>query len=112
MHMLTQYSRDINLTNLLLFAVLMKTFSSEGKVNETILAVEEMERRGVVGTASLYYELACCLCTAGRTQEALLQVSFSYLILCFDLLISVCISKNLLKMFSWTFQCIRSRLSD
>lgn len=33
-----------------------------------------MERRGIVGTASVYYDLACCLCSAGRCEEALLQV--------------------------------------
>ncbi|KAK9902601.1 hypothetical protein M0R45_001534 [Rubus argutus] len=33
-----------------------------------------MERRGVVGTSGVYYELACCLCKNGRWQVALLQV--------------------------------------
>lgn len=39
-------------------------------------AVRDMERRGVVGTSGVYYELACCLCKNGRWQDALLQVIF------------------------------------
>jgi hypothetical protein len=35
-----------------------------------------MERRGIVGSASLYYDLARCLCAAGRSHEALMQVLF------------------------------------
>ncbi|RZS21032.1 hypothetical protein BHM03_00053636 [Ensete ventricosum] len=46
----------------------------EGKIDEAVLAVKDMERRGIVGTASLYYDLARCLCSAGRCQEALLQI--------------------------------------
>lgn len=38
------------------------------------MAVDEMERRGIVGTAGLYYDLARCLCSAGRCSEALKQV--------------------------------------
>jgi hypothetical protein len=33
-----------------------------------------MEQRGVVGAASVYYELACCLCNKGRWKDAMLQV--------------------------------------
>ena len=38
-------------------------------------AVRGMEQRGVVGVASVYYELACCLCNNGRWQDALVEVS-------------------------------------
>ncbi|GAB4857196.1 hypothetical protein Ancab_015105 [Ancistrocladus abbreviatus] len=45
----------------------------EGKIDEAIEAVKEMERRGIVGSASLYYDLACYLCSARRLQEVLTQ---------------------------------------
>lgn len=54
--------------------MLVKTFWKEGKVNEAVKAVRDMERRGVIGTASVYYELACCLCNNGRWQDAILEV--------------------------------------
>lgn len=38
------------------------------------MAVDEMERRGIVGNAGLYYDLARCLCSAGRCREGLKQV--------------------------------------
>lgn len=38
------------------------------------MAVDDMERRGIVGNAGLYYDLARCLCSAGRCREALKQV--------------------------------------
>ena len=40
------------------------------------MAVQGMEKRGIVGSAALYYDLARCLCSAGRCQEALMQVIF------------------------------------
>ncbi|KAF9600682.1 hypothetical protein IFM89_011353 [Coptis chinensis] len=54
--------------------VLVRAFWEEGKVNEAVEAVRDMERRGVVGTASVYYELACCLCRNGRWKDAMLEV--------------------------------------
>lgn len=57
----------------------MNTLWKEGKTDEALLAVEDLERRGIVGTASLYYDLARCLCSAGRCEEALKQVRFLYL---------------------------------
>lgn len=57
------------------FTVLVRAFWEEGKVNEAIEAVKDMEQRGVVGSAGVYYELACCLCHNGRWQEAMVQVS-------------------------------------
>lgn len=56
------------------YKVLVNTLWREGKTDEAVLAVKDMERRGIVGSASLYYDLARCLCSAGRCQEALLQV--------------------------------------
>lgn len=61
---------------LLLHTVLVNTFWREGKTEEAVLAVKDMERRGIVGSAALYYDLARCLCTSGRCQEALDLVIF------------------------------------
>ncbi|XP_058114341.1 pentatricopeptide repeat-containing protein At5g67570, chloroplastic-like isoform X2 [Magnolia sinica] len=61
------------------YKVLVRAFWEEGKVNEAVEAVRDMEQRGVVGTASVYYELACCLCYNGRWQEAIVQVETSFL---------------------------------
>lgn len=55
-------------------SVLVTSLWREGKAGEAVEAVRDMERRGVVGTASVYYELACCLCNNGRWQEAMLEV--------------------------------------
>ncbi|GMH08760.1 hypothetical protein Nepgr_010600 [Nepenthes gracilis] len=62
------------LPNALTYRVLVNAFWREGKTDEAVEAVKEMEQRGIVGSASLYYDLACCLCSAGRLQEALMQV--------------------------------------
>nr|XP_016461513.1 PREDICTED: pentatricopeptide repeat-containing protein At5g67570, chloroplastic-like [Nicotiana tabacum] len=56
------------------YKVLVKAFWEEGRVNEAIQAVREMEQRGVVGSASVYYELACCLCYHGMWKEAFLEI--------------------------------------
>lgn len=55
--------------------VIVNTLWKEGKTDEAVLAVQDMERRGIVGSAALYYDLARCLCSAGRCQEALVQVT-------------------------------------
>lgn len=60
--------------NSLTYKVLVNTLWREGKVDEAVLAVEDMERRGIVGSAALYYDLARCLCSAGRCEEALVQI--------------------------------------
>lgn len=57
------------------FPVLVRAFWEEGKINEAVLAVRDMEQRGIVGTASVYYELACCLCNNCRWEEAMIVVS-------------------------------------
>ncbi|GJN08173.1 hypothetical protein PR202_ga26066 [Eleusine coracana subsp. coracana] len=58
------------------YKVLVRAFWEQGKVNEAVEAVTEMEQRGVVGAASVYYELACCLCNNGRWKDAMLQPYF------------------------------------
>ncbi|KAI3928306.1 hypothetical protein MKW98_023907 [Papaver atlanticum] len=40
------------------YKVLVKAFWEEGKVNEAVKVVRDMELRGVVGSVSVYYELA------------------------------------------------------
>ncbi|KAG2599747.1 pentatricopeptide repeat-containing protein At1g30610, chloroplastic-like [Panicum virgatum] len=56
------------------YKVLVNALWREGKIDEAVMAVKDMERRGIVGSASLYYDLARCLCSVGRCKEALLQV--------------------------------------
>lgn len=59
----------------LVSSVLVRGLWGEGKVNEAVEAVRDMEQRGVVGTSSVYYELACCLCSIGRWEDAILEVN-------------------------------------
>ncbi|KAL2244566.1 UNVERIFIED_CONTAM: Pentatricopeptide repeat-containing protein, chloroplastic [Sesamum indicum] len=60
--------------NALIYKVLVNALWREGKIDEAIMAVEEMEKKGIVGNAGLYYDLARCLCSAGRCHEALKQI--------------------------------------
>lgn len=60
--------------NALAYKVLVNTLWREGKTDEAVSAVEDMERRGIVGSAALYYDLARCLCSAGKCEEALMQM--------------------------------------
>ena len=62
------------LTFFVLLAVLVNTLWREGKPDEALEAVHTMESHGVVGSACLYYDLARCLCSVGRCEEALTQV--------------------------------------
>ena len=59
--------------------MLVRAFWEQGKINEAVEAVNDMEQRGVVGAASVYYELACCLCNNGRWRDAMLQVCSCYM---------------------------------
>lgn len=63
-----------HIPNSLNYKVLVNTLWKEGKTDDAVFAVQDMERRGVVGSASLYYDLARCLCGAGRCQDALMQM--------------------------------------
>lgn len=70
----------------------MNTLWREGKTDEAVSAVEDMERSGIVGSAALYYDLARCLCSAGKCEEALMQVDLSCLILrLLFFLINICL---------------------
>ncbi|KAK4778984.1 hypothetical protein SAY86_006512 [Trapa natans] len=60
--------------NALTYRVLVNSLWKQGKIDEAVLAVEDMEGLGIVGSAALYYDLARCLCTDGRCQEALKQI--------------------------------------
>ncbi|XP_076926617.1 pentatricopeptide repeat-containing protein At1g30610, chloroplastic-like [Bidens hawaiensis] len=60
--------------NSLTYKVLVNTLWKEGKIDEAILTVKEMEKRGIIGSAALYYDLARCLCSAGRHVEAIVQI--------------------------------------
>ncbi|KAD7116853.1 hypothetical protein E3N88_04121 [Mikania micrantha] len=60
--------------NSLTYKVLVNTFWKEGKVDEAILTVKEMEKRGIIGSSALYYDLARCLCSEGRCEEAIVQI--------------------------------------
>ncbi|KAJ4841818.1 hypothetical protein Tsubulata_026738 [Turnera subulata] len=63
-----------SIPNALVYKVLVNAYWKEGKTEEAVSAVREMERRGIVGSAALYYDLARCLCSSGRCEEALTQI--------------------------------------
>lgn len=63
-----------SIPNALTYKVLVNTLWKEGKTDEAVLAIENMEIRGIVGSAALYYDFARCLCSAGRCKEALMQM--------------------------------------
>ncbi|KAE8669395.1 Pentatricopeptide repeat-containing protein isoform 2 [Hibiscus syriacus] len=54
--------------------VLVNTLWKEGRIDEVASVVQSMEKRGIIGSAALYYDLARCLCSVGRCQEALMQI--------------------------------------
>ncbi|CAN7024214.1 hypothetical protein IGI04_024133 [Brassica rapa subsp. trilocularis] len=57
------------------YKVLVRALWRENKIEEAVEAVRDMEQKGVIGTGSVYYELACCLCNNGRWREAMLEAS-------------------------------------
>ncbi|KAK1412144.1 hypothetical protein QVD17_33150 [Tagetes erecta] len=73
-HEFFQKMRKSFIPNSLTYKVLVNTFWKEGKIDEAIRTVKEMEKRGIIGSAALYYDLARCLCSAGRSEEAILQI--------------------------------------
>ncbi|KAK1300941.1 Pentatricopeptide repeat-containing protein [Acorus calamus] len=60
----------------LTYKVVVRAFWEEGKVDEAVQTVRNMEERGVVGSASLYYELACCLCNKGGGRRLCLRYAY------------------------------------
>ncbi|KAA8537083.1 hypothetical protein F0562_029561 [Nyssa sinensis] len=73
-HEFFQKVQKSSIPNAATYKVLVNTLWREGKTDEAISAIQEMEKRGIVGSAGLYYDLARCLCSAGRCQEALMQI--------------------------------------
>ncbi|KAM1571282.1 hypothetical protein ACFX10_036195 [Malus domestica] len=63
-----------SIPNALTYRVIVNTLWREGKIDEAVLVVHNMEKRGIVGYAALYYDFARCLCSDGRCQEALMQI--------------------------------------
>ncbi|PPS11952.1 hypothetical protein GOBAR_AA08713 [Gossypium barbadense] len=63
-----------SIPNALTYRVLVNTLWKEDRIDEAVSVVQVMEKRGIVGSAALYYDLARCLCSAGRCQEALMQI--------------------------------------
>ncbi|XP_062012510.1 pentatricopeptide repeat-containing protein At1g30610, chloroplastic [Rosa rugosa] len=63
-----------SIPNALTYRVIVNTLWREDKIDEAVQTVHNMERRGIVGSAALYYDFARCLCSAGRCQEALMQI--------------------------------------
>lgn len=55
-------------------AALVVALGMAGEVDKAVEMVEDMEQRGVLECAGVYYALACTLCTAGRWPDALIQV--------------------------------------
>ncbi|KAL6615778.1 hypothetical protein ACP70R_038048 [Stipagrostis hirtigluma subsp. patula] len=99
------------------YKVLINAFWREGKIDEAVMAVEDMENRGVVGSASLYYDLARCLCSVGRCKEALLQVekickvANKPLVVTYTGLIQTCIDNGSMDNAKYIFNEMRSYCS-
>lgn len=52
----------------------MEALGTAGEIDQAIEVVDDMERRGILECAGVYYALASALCTAGLLSEALVQV--------------------------------------
>ncbi|KAF8695992.1 hypothetical protein HU200_036873 [Digitaria exilis] len=91
------------------YKVLVNALWREGKIDEAVMAVKDMESRGIVGSASLYYDLARCLCSVGRCKEALLQVekickvANKPLVVTFTGLIQACIDNGSMENAKYIF---------
>ncbi|KAF7852200.1 hypothetical protein BT93_L5355 [Corymbia citriodora subsp. variegata] len=96
--------------NALTYKVLVNTLWREGKTDEAVLAVQEMEKRGIVGSAALYYDLARCLCSAGRCQESLrlvekiCKVANKPLVVTYTGLIQACLEARDIESGSFIFK--------
>ncbi|KAI4343115.1 hypothetical protein MLD38_027653 [Melastoma candidum] len=103
-HELFRKVKRSGIPSALIYKVLVNTLWREGKTDEAVSAVREMEQRGIVGPAALYYDLARCLCSAGRCQEALLlidkicKVASKPLVVTYTGLIQTCLDTGEFKM--------------
>nr|XP_034897934.1 pentatricopeptide repeat-containing protein At1g30610, chloroplastic-like [Populus alba] len=103
-----------SIPNALVYKVLVNTFWREGKTEEAVLAVKDMERRGIVGSAALYYDLARCLCTSGRCQEALdliekiCKVANKPLVVTYTGLIQACLDSGNIQNAVYIFNQMRN----
>ncbi|KAG2269998.1 hypothetical protein Bca52824_064553 [Brassica carinata] len=98
-----------SIPNALAYRVLVNTLWKEGKTDEAIQAVEDMESRGIVGSAALYYDLARCLCSAGRCNEGLntikkiCRVANKPLVVTYTGLIQACLDSGNVKNAAYIF---------
>nr|TKR79431.1 pentatricopeptide repeat-containing protein [Populus alba] len=103
-----------SIPNALVYKVLVNTFWREGKTEEAVLAVKDMERRGIVSSAALYYDLARCLCTSGRCQEALdliekiCKVANKPLVVTYTGLIQACLDSGNIQNAVYIFNQMRN----
>ncbi|XP_010460866.1 PREDICTED: pentatricopeptide repeat-containing protein At1g30610, chloroplastic-like [Camelina sativa] len=98
-----------SIPNALAYRVLVNTLWKEGKTDEAIHTVEDMESHGIVGSAALYYDLARCLCSAGRCSEGLdmlnkiCRVANKPLVVTYTGLIQACIDSGNAKNAAYIF---------
>ncbi|ESQ33799.1 hypothetical protein EUTSA_v10006701mg [Eutrema salsugineum] len=98
-----------SIPNALAYRVLVNTLWKEGKTDEAIQTVEDMESRGIVGSAALYYDLARCLCSAGRCNEGLnmikkiCRVANKPLVVTYTGLIQACLDSGNIKNAAYIF---------
>ncbi|CAH2034554.1 unnamed protein product [Thlaspi arvense] len=98
-----------SIPNALAYRVLVNTLWKEGKTDEAIQTVEDMESRGIVGSAALYYDLARCLCSAGRCSEGLdmikkiCRVANKPLVVTYTGLIQACLDSGNIKNAAYIF---------
>ncbi|CAN8313717.1 unnamed protein product, partial [Cochlearia groenlandica] len=98
-----------SIPNALAYRVIVNTLWKEGKTDEAIQTVEDMESRGIVGSAALYYDLARCLCSAGRCNEGLnmikklCRVANKPLVVTYTGLIQACLDSGNVKDAAYIF---------
>ncbi|AEE31250.1 pentatricopeptide (PPR) repeat-containing protein [Arabidopsis thaliana] len=98
-----------SIPNALAYRVLVNTLWKEGKSDEAVHTVEDMESRGIVGSAALYYDLARCLCSAGRCNEGLnmlkkiCRVANKPLVVTYTGLIQACVDSGNIKNAAYIF---------
>ncbi|XP_023646032.1 pentatricopeptide repeat-containing protein At1g30610, chloroplastic isoform X2 [Capsella rubella] len=103
-----------SIPNALAYRVLVNTLWKEGKSDEAIHTVEDMESRGIVGSAALYYDLARCLCSAGRCSEGLnmltkiCRVASKPLVVTYTGLIQACLDSGNIKNAAYIFDHMKT----